>query len=410
MSNAAHIALVKRGKSAVNAWRARTKKPLNLSQEDLRRYSLEGADLRRANLLGADLRDINLMDADLRGADLREAALLGTWLCRSDLRGADLRGATMIAAHLGGADFRGASLRGANLREADLNEANLEGADLSNSHLCHATLREATLDGANLTNACLMVTLFAECNLVGTNFSKAHLGRAMFASVDLSLARGLTRIVYTCPSSVGFDTLQMSKGNVPEAFLRGCGWSDWEIVAARLYSRNLGPDEAVDLATRLYDARVRCAVQISPVFISYSHRDSQFVDLLQRHLDGHGIRSWRDVHDLKAGRMESQLARAIKLNPTVVLVLSKRSVDSDWVEWEAAEARELEKTTGRDVLCPIALDNTWKSAHWPGPLRRQIEDYHVLNFSRWRDGDFFKEQFGKLLDGLKLYGAQRSRS
>ena len=101
--------------------------------------------------------------------------------------------------------------------------------------------------------------------------------------------------------------------------------------------------------------------------------------------------------------METQIDRAIRLNPTVLLVLSENSVESDWVEWESAKARELEKELGRDVLCPVALDEAWKTCSWPGPLRRQIEDYHILDFSGWRDTATLERQFGKLLDGLSLF-------
>jgi len=132
------------------------------------------------------------------------------------------------------------------------------------------------------------------------------------------------------------------------------------------------------------------------VFISYSHRDAAFVEKLEA-LDTKRIRYWRDVHDLKAGRMERQIERAIRVNPLVLLVLSERSVESDWVEWEVSKARELEKEEKRDVLCPIALDDSWKSCDWPGPLRRQVMDYNILDFS---DPEAFDGQFEKLVGGI----------
>ena len=88
---------------------------------------------------------------------------------------------------------------------------------------------------------------------------------------------------------------------------------------------------------------------------------------------------------MKAGKVEKQIDRAIRLNPTLLLVLSEHSVESDWVRWEVEQARRLEKETGQDILCPVALDASWKTCKWPGPLRSQIEDYNVLDFSEWRD-------------------------
>ncbi len=133
------------------------------------------------------------------------------------------------------------------------------------------------------------------------------------------------------------------------------------------------------------------------VFISYSHVDATFVERLEAGLDKKRIRYWRDVHDMKAGRMEKQIEKAIRVNPLVLLVLSKSSVESDWVEWEVSKARELERKEKRDVLCPIALDEAWKTFDWPGPLRQQIMDYNILDFS---DPGAFDEQFEKLVGGI----------
>ena len=144
-------------------------------------------------------------------------------------------------------------------------------------------------------------------------------------------------------------------------------------------------------------------IQVNPLFVSYSHRDAVFVEKLERLFDKRGIRYWRDVHDLKAGRLETQIDRAIRLNPTILLVLSEHSVESDWVEWEVRKARELEKELKREVLCPVALDEAWKSCPWPQRLRVQIEEYNILDFSDWRKPATFEKQFVKLIDGLGLF-------
>ena len=93
----------------------------------------------------------------------------------------------------------------------------------------------------------------------------------------------------------------------------------------------------------------------------------------------------------------------MRLHPTVLLVLSENSIESDWVEHEAESARELEKELKRDVLCPVALDGSWKEADWPKRLRRQIEKYNILDFSGWEDDGTFVRQWIKLLAGLNLF-------
>ena len=49
---------------------------------------------------------------------------------------------------------------------------------------------------------------------------------------------------------------------------------------------------------------------------------------LEKIFDERGIRYWRDVRHATAGRMEKVVDQAIRLNPTVLLVLSSSSVES----------------------------------------------------------------------------------
>ena len=199
------------------------------------------------------------------------------------------------------------------------------------------------------------------------------------------------------------DTIRNSKGRIPTEFLRGCGWSDWEIEEAKLYSRDLSNDEVYKILYRMYDLRATQALQISPLFISYSHGDGSFVDKLESHLNNKGVRFWRDIHDMKAGRIEKQIDRAIHQNPTVLLVFSKHSMSSDWVEHEVRTARGLEKKMGRDVLCPVALDESWKSSSWAKRVMEQEKEYNIFDFSAWEDDSKFDGMFRKLIDGLELF-------
>jgi len=85
------------------------------------------------------------------------------------------------------------------------------------------------------------------------------------------------------------------------------------------------------------------------------------------------------------------------------LTFARGLVYSDWVQHEACLARNLELETKRDVLCPLALDYSWKDCHWPERLREQITEYHILNFSDWNVEDTFRRMFNRLIDGLDLF-------
>jgi uncharacterized protein YjbI with pentapeptide repeats len=311
---------------------------------------------------------IDLSEADLTRTNLSRGFGPDPYFSRADLFGANLRGA----------DLKGARLEGANLRGADLSEADFSEAYLS----------EIDLSGARVSEA---------------EFSFAWIGGAKFSSIDLSEAMGLDEVLYHDPSEITVSTFFLSKGKIPEAFLKGCGLSDWEIEVVKLYNPELRNEERSKILYKIYDLQASQAIQISPLFISYGHGDSDFVDKVGTELTQKGVRYWRDIHDMKSGRMEKQIDRAIRQNPTVLLILSNHSLSSDWVEHEVRTAQSLEKEMERDVLCPVALDDSWKSSRWPKRIMEQIMEYNILDFSGWRDDTKFDGMLRRLIEGLELF-------
>lgn len=356
--------ILKQGTDVWNYWR--------------KEHPTTAIDLRNSDLVGRDLRGANLSKADLGKADLRWANLNKTDLSEAYLREADFFGADLDEANLSKAQLILANLSRANLRKADLSKSDLSGAILSNTSFIGSNLSEANFSGAEIRNIAL-------------------------GDVDLSKTLGLEIVNNYYSSTLGTNTISLSKGKIPEVFLRGCGLSDWEIEAAKLYDPNLSNQDMDDILYKVHDIRANQPVQISPLFISYSHADSEFVNKLENHLNDKGVRFWRDVHNATAGKLEKVIGRAIRHNPTVVLILSKDSIKSDWVEHEVRMARELEKEVERDVLCPVALDDSWKISPWPKRVMEQVKEYNILDFSKWNDDENFKNTFVKLMDGLNLY-------
>ncbi len=354
MANEEQLGILKQGVDVWNRWRV--KKPES-------EIDLNGADLRRANLRGADFSRADLSHAEFRRADLRLVNL-----------------------------YR------ANLRRANLPETDLEGAHLSGANLSGADFSEA-----NLTRAFLDSTVLSRTDFSKTNLTEGTFGATTLSNIDLSSSEGLETTSHKTPSTLGIDTLQISQGNIPEAFLRGCGLSDWEIASAKLHRPNLSNEEINMILYEIHDLRATRPIQISPLFISYSHANSDFVDKIETKLNKYGVRFWRDIHNATAGRLEKQIDRAIRHNPTVLLILSEHSTSSDWVEHEARLARKLEKEFGRDVLCPVALDDSWKTCHWPERIKEQIMEYNILDFSNWEDDDELDAMFKKLIDGLDMF-------
>ena len=221
---------------------------------------------------------------------------------------------------------------------------------------------------------------------------------------DLSQAEGLTEVRHGGPSRTILAGLPRSEGrSLPASFLAGCGVADWEIELAKLHDPSVPDELGQEITNTAFQLRFSGPIQISPLFISYSHADAEFVESLEPKLNKRGIRFWRDVHDATAGPLEDIVKRAMRSNPTVLLILSEDSVESDWVELEVESARRLAKELRRHVICPIALDDAWKECNWPERLRLQVEKYNILNFSGWRDESTFDSMFVRLVDGLKIF-------
>lgn len=362
------------------------------------KVDLVDADLSRLNLVGANLIGANLLRANLNGTDLRSA----------EFYMANLENASLVEADLDSADLQSVNLRNANLLDADLSKVNLNGADLTGANLINVDLSNANLYNSIFTNASLFGadlggTRFDLTNLLGATFTKSVFGRTIIGAVDLSKTIGLEETNHSEASILSASAMQISRGMVSEKFLRGCGLSDWEVESAKLYRPDFSNEEINKVLYKIYDLRGQQPLQISPLFISYSHGDNAFVDKLEEFLNDKGIRFWRDIHDATSGRLEKQIDRAIRQNPTVVLILSENSIKSDWVQHEAHKARELEKETGRDVLCPVALDDSWKNSSWPQRIMEQVKEYNILDFSKWHDDEKFNNTFKKLIGGLNLY-------
>jgi TIR domain/Pentapeptide repeats (8 copies) len=388
------LKLLKSGKEGVDEWNRRRESDQtvpDLGCVALIVGNLGEPDLKGVQLIGADLSGANLDGADLSGADLRDAKLSGAKLSGANFSGADLRGAKLI-----GADLRGVYLNGANLSEAKLSEADISFADLREANLCDADLFtanffEADLRGAKLTGARLSGTNLSTTALSGADFSGAHIGRTILADVDLSEVNGLDSIEHGAPSTIGIDTLFLSRGKIPEAFLRGCGVPEYVIENQQALIGSLEP------------------IQFYSCFISYSSNDEEFAKRLYSKLREHGLRIWFAPEDIQGGKkIHEQVDSAIRFYDRLLLVLSEHSINSKWVRDEIRRARKAEVRVGRRKLFPIKLTHYEALSEWSSfysdlaeDVAEEIREYFIPDFSNWKDHDAFEAAFAKLLRDLK---------
>jgi hypothetical protein len=89
---------------------------------------------------------------------------------------------------------------------------------------------------------------------------------------------------------------------------------------------------------------------VANVFISYARRDRERVLVLASALEREGLSVWWDPNLVPGKRFRDIIARELAAADSVVVVWTTASIQSDYVQDEAEEARE------RGVLVPITLE------------------------------------------------------
>jgi len=370
MANPEHLEILKQGVEVWNEWRR--------ANSDIR-PDLFDAHIYINNLSGVDLRKANLYCAVLAHCDLTNADLSFSTLVRATLSHAHLGNAILKGASLGGADLSFSDLKGANLEHSDLENVNFECSDLEQAILVEAALGE---------------TFFARTSLMGADFSRATMGitnhasifasrgrRTIMLDVDLREVKGLESVRHHGPTEVCLSTIYKSNGEIPIAFLRGCGVPE-------------------DFITYMRSLTVQ-PIQFYKSFISYSSKDQKFADRLYTDLQNKGVRCWLASEDLKIGaKIRTGIDEAIRLHDKLLLVLSKYSVASDWVEQEVETALDRERNEKRTVLFPIRLDDTVMKIDtgWPALIKNTR---NIGDFRKWKIHDSYQKAFDRLLRDLK---------
>lgn len=352
-ANPEHLAMLLSGVANWNAWRRKT-----------------------AFILAPDLEDANLRGMDLRGADLSKVNL-----CAVRLAEANLEGASLIGANLSGTSLDRSVLRGVNFATANLQGTSLREADLSGALLAGTLLRALDLDGASLERADLRQSVFLGTRLKGARFGGAMLATS-FCNVNLSEALGLDQVRHVRPSSFDIETLRLS--------------------ASRLSKRFLGDAGVPEAFLGMMDSLVSASGSFQSCFISYASEDEAFARRLYADLRHEGVRCWFAPEDLKTGdRFRREIDNSILVHDRLLVILSRASIASAWVEDEVEAALERERRAGTDVLVPIRIDDEvlTTAAAWAASLRRTR---HIGNFCGWDEDTLYSTSRARLLRDLRM--------
>lgn len=313
--------------------------------------------------------------------DLTNAYLYDTDLICADLVNANLAGAILHRAWLINAKLGNAILSRTYLDNADLTGAFLTNADLSEASLRHTVLREARLINANLGGAILTGTNLHGADIRGTDFSEAKIGWVSFVSNDLSFIKGLDSVNISGPISVDIESIYRSRTNLPVDFLKRIGIAENFIT----YLPSLTGQSII----------------FNSCFISYSNEDLTFASNLYRDLQVEGVQCWFAPESLKIGdKIRHAIDESIRLHDKLLLILSKSSIESQWVESEVEAALARERDHRYQVLFPIRLDNSIMRIYtgWPALIKNTR---HIGDFSDWNNSDAYKDSLHRLLRDLK---------
>ncbi len=283
-------------------------------------------------------------------------------------------------------DLRKADLHEAVLTGVDFRRTNLDGADLSNARLCSGLLNSASfcqtnLSGARLRHACLHKTFFKETILQHTNFHQASLLDTMFLDVGLSETINLETVFHLGPSTIGIDTIQRSRGNIPDVFLRGAG------ISEQLFS--------------CFHSLGRAPFDYYTCFISYSSHDQRFVENLYQDLRKEGVLCWYAPESLKAGeKFPASITEAVQSREKLLVVLSKNSLSSEWVKREVTLARQKEGKGEKEVLVPIRLDSAVlnSTVDLAAAMRKRR---NIRSFENWQQPSRYQKMLKDLLNDLR---------
>lgn len=124
---------------------------------------------------------------------------------------------------------------------------------------------------------------------------------------------------------------------------------------------------------------------MAKVFLSYAREDEGAAKQLADCIGSAGHAVWWDRHIQGGSRFSAEIDRELKSAEAVVVLWSPTSVESAWVQDEAAEGRD----TGR--LVPVCLGGSRP------PLG--FRQFHAVELAKW-NGDGAPEKLGELLEAI----------
>jgi hypothetical protein len=218
----------------------------------------------------------------------------------------------------------------------------------------------------------LVAAEFNSTDIRGADFKGSHVFASSFFNIDLSAAKNLNLASYHGDSRIDYQTIKLSQ-SVPTPLLAACGVAHFHIPYIDAISKN--------------------SAKHPSCFISHSVKDHKFIERFRNELANSGVRTWFAPRDLPFGASTRDVIESqIKSHDRLIVILSKSSLQSQWVQFEVETALELERKKRSEIIIPVCIDDyAFKSrVSW---ARHLVRTKNIARHQNWErsDSSFIKE-------------------
>jgi TIR domain/Predicted nucleotide-binding protein containing TIR-like domain len=166
--------------------------------------------------------------------------------------------------------------------------------------------------------------------------------------------------------------------------------------------------EQIQTALRALEPRREAEPSYYSCFLSYSADDSNFVRRLVDDLANMGVPCWLDEREMRGGaRIAEEIQQGLGQQDKMILVLSRSSTRSSWVEKELNLALRLERERGQEIVFPLRLDGSVLESNAPW-LERLVAERHIESFEDWQDEASYHKSLRRLVRDLTISAATGS--
>jgi len=317
----------------------------------------------------------------------------------------DLRGVKFERSYYKHCDLKDAALDESNSNSVFFRNCSFTMASLAKSSHAHNKLRDCFFNVTNLTAAKFYRCLFVRCHFIRCSMKNLDLSGSFFVNCTFSTNEYLETVTvdetYSQFGLVGDDLERERDGSsIPDRFS-----IDMEtVLRSDLFPPGfMKASNFPDSIYREIMGKHRDNYRMPRCFISHSAKDKRFADKLHSDLMSHGVPCWYAPRDLEIGaRIRDGIDSAVRQNEKLILILSKNSIASQWVESEMESALEVEKSRGNrtPMLVPISIDGFAMGCEIPW-VRMVRRERNIGDFRGWRRDDGYLNSLQILLRDIR---------